>query len=731
MSSNINESIHLSKLGMRKQTSIRDLCWITIALASLCMAGCSPTDSRENTWSCYKADAHSSSYSSLDQINLSNVSQLESAWTFQMHDLPPGQEPVSSQSNPIIVDGVMYANSGKQTVYAIDAATGKEIWSCKTLDEGQPSAASRGVTYWESGDDKRILYSSGNYLMAIDAKTGKIIPSFGTHGKINLNEGVRDDPQKISVSLSTPGRIFKDLIIIGLRTPDLYGAPPGYIRAYNCSTGKLEWTFHTIPLPGEPGYETWPPDAYKHAGGANCWAGLSIDMARGMVFLALGSPSYDYYAIDRKGENLYGNCVLALDAATGHYKWHFQTVHHDLWDYDLPAPPNLVTIKKDGKDIDAVAQVTKHGFVFVLDRDTGKPLYPVEERKVPASNMPGEEAWPTQPFPVKPKAFVKQSMTEDDLNHYSEADHKATLEKFRSVRYEGLFTPPDLKGTLSLPATRGGANWGGAAYDPGTSFLYIRGNNLPEIQTIVDLDKHFAARDNSMFETGRATYLKHCSSCHGPEKKGVPPTFPSLVNLKDKMGEKEGLEKIRMGGGQMPAFKGLVTADEEQAIIAFLYDKKGGQVTQATSGKTDGTKPVHYGNITGYRTWSDPSGNPAMKGPWGTLNALNLSTGEYVWQIPLANDEKLQEKGGPITGLLGRSGPMVTAGGLVFISGAEDKKLWAFDKSTGKQVWETTLPAANNANVCSFFVAGKQFVALSVGGTKENPSGSIMAFKLP
>ncbi len=716
---------------MIKLSLTRSQCCFLLVVASLWIAGCNQGSNFEGSWTAYKADGNSSSYSPLDQINLSNVGQLENAWTFQMTDLAQGEEPVSSQSNPIVVDGVMYVNSGKQTVYAIDALTGNEIWSFKSLDEGQPSAASRGVTYWESGDDKRILYSAGNYLMAIDAKTGKIIPSFGTNGKVNLNEGVRDDPQNISVSLSTPGRIFNDLIIIGLRTPDFYGAPPGYIRAYNCKTGKLEWTFHTIPHPGEPGYETWPPEAYKYAGGVNCWAGLSVDRKRGMVFLALGSPSYDYYGADRKGENLYGNCVLALDAATGHYKWHFQTVHHDLWDYDLPAPPNLVTIKKDGKEIEAVVQVTKHGFVFVLDRDTGEPLYPVEERKVPASDMPGEEAWPTQPFPLKPKAFVKQLMTEDDLNHYSEADHKAILEQFRSVRYEGLFTPPDLKGTLSLPATRGGANWGGAAFDPSTSYLYIRGNNLPEIITIVDIDKHFAARDNSIFEAGRASYLKHCSACHGAEKMGIPPTFPSLVGLKDKMGDQEALEKTRMGGGSMPAFKGVLTAAEEQAILAFLYDKKGSQASQVADGKTDETKPVRYGNITGYRTWSDPSGKPAMKSPWNTLSALNLSTGEYAWQIPVGNDEKLQQEGGPITGLLARSGPMATAGGLIFISGAEDKKLWAFDKATGQLVWETALPAANNANVCSFFVGGKQFIALGVGGTKENLSGSIIAFKLP
>jgi quinoprotein glucose dehydrogenase len=721
-----------SNLQWRKHITIISLIFLLIWVVGCKSKTNAPSSSvnLDRTWAFYKGDEGSSSYSPLNEINASNVGQLKNAWTFQMHDLTPSQEPVSSQSNPIIVDGVMYVNSGKQTVYAIDAATGKEIWSCPTLENGQPSAASRGVTYWEKGDDKRILYSSGNFLIAIDAKTGKIIPSFGIDGKVNLNEGVRDDPQKISVSLSTPGRIFNDLIIIGLRTPDFYGAPPGYIRAYDCKSGKLVWTFHTIPHPGEPGYETWPPDAYKYAGGVNCWAGLSVDSKRGMVFFALGSPSYDYYGADRKGENLFGNCVLALDAATGHYKWHFQTVHHDLWDYDLPAPPNLVTINKGGKQIDAVAQVTKHGFVFILDRETGKSLYPIEERKVPTSNMPGEEAWPTQPFPIKPAPFVKQSMTEDDLNHYSDSDHRAILQKFRSVRYDGLFTPPDFKGTLSLPATRGGANWGGAAFDPNTSFLYIRGNNLPEIITIVDLDKHFAARDNSIFETGRTAYMKHCSSCHGADRKGIPPTFPSLDGLKDRMKEKEALEKTKMGGGQMPAFKGVITEAEEQGIIAFLYDKKGQPAAQIAEGRNM-KAPVRYGNITGYRTWSDPSGNPAMTGPWNTLSALNLSTGEYTWQIPVGNDEKLQEKGGPMTGLLARSGPMVTAGGLVFMSGAADNKLWAFDTRTGKLIWETTLPAANNANVCSYYINGQQFIALSVGGTKDNPSGSIMAFKLP
>ena len=530
---------------------------LALVLFALLFASCQKDTSKStNTWTTYKADAKSTSYSPLDQINASNVNQLQNAWTFQINDLPQGEQPVSSQSNPIIIDGVMYANSAKQTVYAINAQTGEQIWAFKALAEGEPSAASRGVTYWEKGSDKRILYSAGNYLMAIDAETGELIPSFGENGKVNLNVGVRDDPDKISVTLTTPGSIFNDLIIIGSRLPDFYGSPPGYVRAYNVKTGELAWTFHTIPHPGEPGYETWPPDAYKYSGGVNCWAGMSVDAERGMVFLALGSPSYDFYGADRVGANLYGNCVLALDAATGHYKWHFQTVHHDIWDYDLPCPPNLVTVKQDGKEIGAVAQATKQGFIFVLNRETGEPIFPVEERKVPASNLPGEVAYETQPFPLKPAPFVRQLMTEDDLNHYSSADHEAILNKFRSVRYEGLFTPPDLKGTLSMPATRGGANWGGGAFDPNTTYLYIRGNNLPEIQTIVDANEHFTARNNTLFEKGRVVYQKHCAACHGDEKQGIQPTSPSLVGLKDRVAEKETLEKIRQGSGQMPGTKG-------------------------------------------------------------------------------------------------------------------------------------------------------------------------------
>lgn len=441
-------------------------------------------EGNDRSWGIYKADAESTSYSPLDQIDISNVGQLRPAWTHTYSDMKEGSRPGSSECNPIIVDGVMYTTSAKHRAYAIDAETGEQIWSFDPFDGAEGGGVSRGVTYWEEGEDKRILFTGGDNLFALDARTGKPVASFGQNGRVSMNVGLRDDPATISVIPTSPGIVYKNLLIMGAEVSELYGAQPGYIRAYNCKTGKLEWTFHTIPLPGEPGYETWPPDAYKYAGGVNDWAGMSLDLRRGIVFLALGSPSYDFYGADRKGNNLYGNSVVALDAATGKHIWHYQIVHHDLWDYDLPAPPNLVTVRRDGREIDAVAQVTKHGFVFVFNRETGEPLFPIEERKVPASNIPGEHASPTQPFPLKPKPFARQWMTEADLTRYSEAGHDSIVKKFRSMRYEGLFTPPDLKGTLMLPGTRGGAEWGGAAYDPASTVLFVKSNDSPEIQSM-------------------------------------------------------------------------------------------------------------------------------------------------------------------------------------------------------------------------------------------------------
>lgn len=704
-----------------------------VVLASLAGKNAKQDD---RSWSVYKADAASSSYSPLDQIKVSNVSQLKPAWTFKVNDLPASAQPANSQSNPIIVDGILYSTSAKKVAYAVDAATGKQIWSYDPFEGGGGGGAGRGVTYWEQGADKRILFSAGTDLIAVNALTGKPIESFGVKGKVSLNDSLRDNPKDIAVSLTTPGIIYKDLIIVGSRLPDLYGTPPGHIRAYHVKTGKMAWMFHTIPQPGEPGYETWPKDAYKYAGGVNNWAGMALDEKRGIVYMSLGSPTYDFYGADRLGENLYGNCVLALDAATGKHVWHYQTVHHDIWDYDLPSPPSLVKVKKNGPDgklreIDAVAQTTKQGFVFVLDRETGEPVFPVEERAVPKSHLPGEQAWPTQPFPVLPKPFAKQHITEDDLTNFSVADREAVLKKFRSMRYEGLYTPPDLKGTLQIPGTRGGAVWGGSAYDAKTNMLYIRSNNAPDIQTIIKQDPESVAH-LPIIDQGRRMYTIYCAACHGADKKGTSPEMPSLVGLDKRVSRTIALDKIKKGGGQMPPFAGVLKDDELEAILSFVHSPNTIPQSAAAVKSTDGNASREmYLNTTGYTTWKDPSGNPAVKPPYGTLHALNLNTGAYVWQIPLGNNVKWQEKGRPESGLEGKSGPTITAGGLLFIAGSDDKKLRAFETATGKLLWETTLPAMANANVCSYQVRGKQYIALSVAGTKENPSGFIMAFALP
>lgn len=686
-------------------------------------------ESEINSWTYFRADNGSSNYSSLDQINTSNIDKLENTWTFQMEDMADGARPGLSQNTPIIVDGVLYTVSAKGWLYALDPATGEKKWSFDPFDGGDGGGTVRGVSYWQNGGEKRIIFGSGSHLLAIDAATGKLAPDFGENGKVDLRIGLRDDPENLFVTLTSPGIVQGDLIIVGGRMQDLYGSPPGYIRAYNCKTGNLEWTFHTIPLPGEPGYETWPKEAYKTAGGANNWAGMSLDPERDMVFVSLGSPSYDFYGADRLGQNLYGNCVLALKASTGQYVWHFQTVHHDLWDYDLPAPPNLVTLEKDGKMVDAVAQISKQGFVYILDRDSGEPIYPIEERPVPISDMPGEESWPTQPFPTKPKPFVRQSMTAQDLSNFSDESHSSLLQQFDSLRYEGMYTPPAIRGTVMLPGTRGGAQWGGAGFDKETNMLYIRSMDVAELITIVEKDPS-KIQSESVLDLGTTLYQNYCAACHGTERQGNGAVFPALIDLKDRLTKEVSRQKIANGVGQMPGFSRALNGDEIESLLAYLYEEEDREISpDGDDNSSDGK--IQYFNISGYTTWIGQDGNPALQPPWGMLSALNLSTGEYEWQIPLGNNPKLQMEGAPPTGLEGKSGPTVTAGGLIFISGAEDHKFSAIDKATGNTLWETTLPAMANATASTYSIKGKQYVVISVGGTEENPSGSLMAFALP
>jgi quinoprotein glucose dehydrogenase len=719
---------------------------LTLFLISLMIGtGCK---SKDRTWSVYKADNASSSYADLDQINTKNVHQLTVAWKFSPNDAQQGSRFGSSECNPIIVDGVMYAASARHRIYAIDAATGKQIWVFDPFDGGEGGGVCRGVTYWEDGNDKRILFTAGDNLFAVKAETGKIITSFGKDGKVSMNVGIRDDPKSISVKPTSPGIIYKDLLIVGNEVSELYGAQPGYVRAYNIRDGRLIWTFHTVPKPGEPGYETWPKDAWKYAGGANDWAGMSVDEKRRMVFLATGSPTYDFYGADRKGKNLFGNCVVALEAATGKLKWYYQTIHHDLWDYDLPAPPNLVTVVKDGKKIDAVAQTSKVGFLYVLNRETGESLFPIEERKVPASDVPGEEAWPTQPFPLKPAPFSRQFMTIDDLSNFNPAAHDSLVKIFKGLRYEGLFTPPSIKGTLNLPGTIGGLEWGGAAYDPATGILYLKSNDSPEIDLLQKQDNSKTSNSGTdYYSAGLALYKTYCISCHREDRNGDEPFYPSLVNLDKRMSKDQVLNKIRQGGGKMPPFGSIIKGHEE-AIIAYLFQNKQKKISQREADlleiqnnkaaiKNDsvaGTKKdtsATYLNLLAYAQFHGPDDYSAIKPPWGTLNAINLNTGEYEWKIRVGNYPEIQKKGEPLTGTASSPGPIVTAGNLVFLGGTRDKKFMAFDKKRGKLLWEYTLPGVGSSTPCTYSVNGKQYVALSVRGDKDSPSGYIIAFALP
>ncbi len=430
------------------------------------------------TWRDYAGGGDSAQYSALTQINRSNVSRLEIAWTY------PTGDGLKYSFNPIVVDGVLYVLAKKNSIVALDARSGKEIWTY-TPDPPAAIITNRGINYWESKDraDRRLLFSANHALQAIDARTGKPILTFGTGGRVDLKDGLGRDPKSLTlVQSTTPGRVFENLLILGSATNQGYGSAPGDIRAFDVRTGKLVWTFHTIPHPGEFGYDTWPPDAWKTVGGANVWSEFSIDEARGILYAPTASAKYNFFGADRKGANLFADTLLALDARTGKRLWHFQMVHHDVWDYDDATAPKLLKVRHEGKTIDAVAQVSKQGFVWVFDRVTGAPLWPIEERAVPKTDMPGEQTWPTQPFPTKPPPFARQKFTADDLNPYIGAQDRARFrDQILSARNEGLFTPPGLRPTIQMPGNNGGANWGGAAVDPGNGSLFVVSKDLPAI----------------------------------------------------------------------------------------------------------------------------------------------------------------------------------------------------------------------------------------------------------
>lgn len=677
-----------------------------------------------STWKVKGGNAKGTQYSSLDQITRENVSTLAVAWEYKSGEADTADNRSQIQCNPIIVDGVLYATSPTLRAFALDAATGKELWKFQdTTSSDGGLGVNRGVTYWEQGDDKRILYSFGQYLYALDALTGKKIESFGDNGRASLKEGLGERAANLMVVSNTPGVIYKNLIIMGSRVNEGPIAAPGYLRAYDVKTGKLAWVFHTIPHPGEPGYETWPEDAWKRIGGANAWSGMAVDEERGLVFAGTGSASFDFWGGNRKGQNLYANCILALNAETGERKWHFQTIHHDVWDRDLPASPVLATVTHDGKKIDAVVQATKSGHIYVLNRETGEPLFPVEEIEVPKSDLEGEETWPTQPLPLKPPPFARQIFTKEMINKITPEAEAFVRGKFEELRTGRQFIPPSKEGTIVFPGFDGGAEWGGSSYDP-SGILYVNANEMPWILKMVDV------RMKEDAWVGISLYRTNCATCHGIDRGGDGHVYPPLRNLQVKF-NKESVKKFMLTGkGAMPAFSHLSDKDRD-AIARYILDLHE-RTPEEKQGIFERHPDVIYSN-TGYIRFLTPEGYPAVEPPWGTMNAIDLNKGEIRWQVPLGEYKELKEKGIPATGAENYGGPVATDGGLVFIAASRDEKFRAFDKDTGEILWEYELPAAGYATPAVYEVDGRQFVVIACGGGKSGTKSgdSYLAFSLP
>jgi quinoprotein glucose dehydrogenase len=656
-------------------------------------------------------------YSTLRQIDRSNVGKLQVAWTFDTHDESNGSE---LECNPIVVDGVLYATTPKMRVIALDAATGHLKWAFDPQDEGKGRLRNRGVAWWGQGKERRIFASVRQYLYALDAATGVPVKSFGDNGHIDLRQGLGRDPESLTVSATSPGVVYKDLLIMGSTLPEDLPSGPGDIRAYDVRTGKMRWSFHTIPHPGEYGYDTWPKDAWKTSGGVNNWPGMSLDEKRGVIYVPTGSASFDFYGADRIGDDLFANCLLALRADTGERIWHFQVVKHDLWDRDLPAAPSLVTVNRGGKPVDAVAQITKSGFVFVFDRDTGKPLFPIEYRAVPKSDVDGEVTAATQPFPLLPPPFARQNFTEELVTRRTPAAHDAVLQRLRELRNGGQFLPPSLQGSVILPGLDGGGEWGGAAFDPETHLFYVNANERVQI---LRLGERVPITGNT---SGKRLYVNSCAACHKADRTGGE--GPALTGIGAKYSRDQIIALVRKGSGRMPAFPGMQGAAGE-ALLDYVVSGKDTPVSANAGVAASNT--LKY-KTAGYNRLYDPDGYPAIEPPWGTLNAINLDTGEFAWKVPLGEFPELAAQG-LHTGSENYGGPVVTASGLLFIGATNyDKKFRAFDKMSGALLWETTLPAAGNATPAVYEVNGREYIVIAAGGGKNGaPSGgTYVAFAL-
>jgi quinoprotein glucose dehydrogenase len=688
-----------------------------------------PSEQATHDWPAYGGQ-DGTHYSTLSQINRDNVKNLVVAWTYDTGER--GQ----FEANPIIVRSVLYTTTPARSVIALDAASGKLLWRFQSDIPGR--VLTRGVSYWTDGHESRIFAGARYYLYALDAKTGKPISTFGENGRIDLRKGLREPYQQQSVQLTTPGTIYKDLIIVGGANPETHPAPPGDIRAFDVRTGALRWTFHTIPHPGEFGYDTWPKDAWKNAGAANNWTGMTVDTARGIVYVPTGSAVFDFYGGDRIGNDLFADTLLALDAETGKRIWHFQGVHHDLWDRDFVAPPSLLTVTRNGKRIDAVSQTTKSGFVYLFDRATGTPLFPIKESSYPGSNVPGEVTSPTQPLPTMPAPYTQQSVTADTLTNRTPEAHAWAVKQFSTFIGGGQFIPPSVdKLTVDMPGFAGGGEWGGAAVDPTTGVFYVNANDTAWLVGLT-----VPPPPGSV---GERVYQSQCSGCHGIDRAGSPPAIPALQGIEGILTEQEITATVRQGKGRMPPFTSL-SDQEVQALVRYLtkapqqqYRRPPSRSAAAVSNEpaaavAHANDDMPYKTIA-FRRFTDPEGYPATAPPWGTLSAIDMNTGQYLWKIPFGEYPELVAKGMTNTGSDNYGGPVVTSGGLLFIGASVfDQKFHAYDKSTGKLLWETKLPFSGLATPSTYMVNGKQYVVIAAGGgqSSNKPTGGLyIAFALP
>lgn len=721
----------------RSRRLLKSICCIS---SIIIISSCVNKEADNLSWEVTGGSKKNIRYSSLQQINTSNVKELKVAWTYES-EKGDSTKFGPMECNPIIIGNTLYGVSPKLKLFAVNASTGEELWNFNPADSIENSTwhrknvnMNRGVTYWEKENDKRIIYTVGSIVLSIDAKNGKLIRSFGTDGGINLVEGLDRDPSKLFVAPTSPVIVYKDLFFVS----GLVGEhTPGHIRAFDVSTGEQKWIFHTIPYPGEKGYETWEDkEAYKYLGSTNSWAGFSLDEDRGILFAPIGNPTNDFYGGLRLGDGLFGNSLVALDASTGELIWHFQVVHHDVWDMDIPAPPALVTIESNNKMVDAVVQTTKMGIIYVLDRETGKPLFPIEERYVPTKGKVLEEVLsPTQPFPVLPKPFARHNLTRDDLNNVlGDSVNEVLKKRFDTLNYEGIYTPPSEEGTIVFPGYDGGGEWGGPAVDPETNILYV---NASEMAWVLELFKRKPKKvlATTNYQAGENLYKKHCIICHGPDRMGGG-DYPAIIDVGEKYTLDQFKELLSTGRRMMPGFPHISDKDRialGSYILNLKSEKEKNYVKEIVKVAPVQEKLKQDYGFKGYNKFLTADGYPGIAPPWGTISAINLNSGELVWKIPFGEFKELKDKGIPTTGRENYGGPVVTAGGLIFIAATADGKFRAIDKKDGTILFETDLPSPGIATPAIYEVDGTQYVVIACGGSKwgGKSSDKYVAFALP